>query len=288
LGIVVATTLLAAGLGLAGAGHALGLQVPGKASQPAKAAAVKASIPFQILPTNHMLVEVRINGKGPYRLVFDLGAPITLLNNRVSEAAGVVKASAPRSFLFGMRGEAEVDKLEVGDLTVAKLPVIVFDHPFLSALEDLTDRRIDGLIGFTFFARYKTTIDYQARQMTFEPIDYRVRDLLKELPDRLLGPKVTRERVLAPAGIYGMRLGKTVGGLDEPGVLITKVLAGSPAERAGMRAGDVLVTLDGRWTTSVADVFHAAATIELGRETTAVIYRDGKEQSLTIHPVDGA
>ena len=60
------------------------------------------------VPTNHMLVEARINDKGPFRLIFDLGAPITLLNNRASEAAGVVKPDAPRSFLFGMRGEAEV------------------------------------------------------------------------------------------------------------------------------------------------------------------------------------
>jgi hypothetical protein len=286
--VCIAATLLTVGLNLARPGRALELQVPTNATQPAKTAKIKASIPFEMLTTNHMLVEVRINGKGPYRLIFDLGAPITLLNNRVSEASGVVKADAPRSFLFGMRGEAEVDKLQVGDLLVTKLPVIVFDHPFLSALEEVTNRRIDGLIGFTFFARYKTTIDYRARRMTFEPNDYQARDLLKDLPDRLLGPKVARERVLAPAGLYGMRLGEATGGLDSPGIKIAKVLAGSPAERAGLKAGDVLVTLDGRWTTSVTDVFRAAAAVEPGRETSAVVSRDGKEQTLTIHPVDGA
>lgn len=124
--------------------------------------------------------------------------------------------------------------------------------------------------------------------MTFEPINYQVRDLLKELPDRLLGPKIARERVLAPAGIYGMRLGEAVGGLDSPGIVIATVLVGSPAERAGLRAGDVLVALDGRWTTSLADVFHAAAAAEPGREATVVISRDGKEQTLTICPADGA
>jgi hypothetical protein len=288
VGVGMAAILLTAGLTLAGTGYALELQMPADTPRQAKTAKVKAIIPFEILPTNHMLVEARINGKGPYRLIFDLGAPITLLNNRVSEASGVIKADAPRSFLFGMRGQAEVDKLQVGDLAVAKLPVIVFDHPFLSALEELTGRRIDGLMGFTFFARYKTTIDYHARQMTFDPVDYQVRDLLKELPDRLLGPKVVRQRVLAPAGIYGMRLGEAVGGLDSPGILIAEVMAGSPAERAGLKAGDVLLALDGRWTTSVADVFHAAATAAPGRETTAVVYRDGKEQPLTICPADGA
>jgi membrane-associated protease RseP (regulator of RpoE activity) len=289
MAIYITVTWLTVGFSLVSFGWEGGLlQAPAGTPPSAKPTKIKAIIPFEMLPTNHMLVEARINGKGPYRLIFDLGAPITLLNNRVSEAAGVIKAGAPRSLLFGMRGEVEVDKLQVGDLTVTKLPVIVFDHPLLSALEEMTDRRIDGLMGFTFFARYKTTIDYHARQMTFEPINYQVRDLLKELPDRLLGPKVARERVLVPAGIYGMRLGKAVGGLDSPGVLIAAVLADSPAERAGLRAGDVLVALDGRWTASVADVFHAAAAAEPGRETTVVISRDGKEQPLTIRPAFGA
>ena len=161
-----------------------------------------------MLPTNHMLVEARINDKGPYHLIFDLGAPITLLNNRVSEAAGVVKPGTPRSFLFGMRGEAEVNKLQVGDLTADKLPVIVLDHPVLKALEDMTGRQIDGIMGFTFFARYKTTIDYHSRQMTFEPINYQIRDLLKELPDRLMGPRVARQPGACPIGHLGAATGR--------------------------------------------------------------------------------
>ena len=161
-----------------------------------------------MLPTNHMLVDARINDKGPYRLIFDLGAPITLLGNRASEAAGVVKADAPRSFLFSMRGEAEIAKLQAGELTAAKLPVIVFDHPVLSALEDMIDRKIDGIMGFTFFARYKTTIDYQAHQMTFEPVDFKVRDLLKDLPERLMGPKVAPPPCAGALGRLGAPSGQ--------------------------------------------------------------------------------
>ena len=247
----------------------------------------KAVIPFEMSLTNHMLVEARINGKGPYLLIFDLGAPITLLSNRASEAAGVVKTDAPRSFLFAMRGEAEVGKLEVGSLTVTKLPVVVFDHPVLKALEQITSRRIDGIMGFTFFARYKTTIDYVEHRMTFEPVAFEVKNLLKELPGRLLGPKVARRQVLAPLGLWGLCLGKPVRDLASPGVPVSRVYTGSPAARAGLRAGDVLVTLDGRWITSIADVFRAAADIEPGHDAALVILRDGKEQAMTIRPGAG-
>jgi hypothetical protein len=241
-----------------------------------------------MLTTNHMLVQARINGKGPYRLIFDLGAPITLLSNRVSEASGVVKPDAPRSFLFGMRGEAEVEKLQIGELTAAKLPVIVLDHPVLKALEAVTGRHIDGLMGFTFFARYKTTIDYHSHQMTFEPIDYQIRDLLKELPDRLFGQKVTHHRVLVPLGVWGLRLGEPAGGLDSRGVPIVKVYEGSPADRAGLKSGDVLITIDGRWTTSIADVYHAAAAVEPDHGVAIVIHRADKEMTVHVTPADGA
>jgi len=262
---------------------------PTRAGQQAAAAeAKKAVVPFTMLPTNHMLVEAKINGKGPYRLIFDLGAPITLLSNRAGEAAGVVQADAPRAFLFGMRGEAEIAKLEAGELSASKLPVVVFDHPILQALGDVIGRRIDGIMGFTLFARYRTTIDYQTRKMTFVPVDYEVRDLLKELPERMLGPKVARERVLAPLGVWGIRLGKPTGGLDAPGVPVAAVDGGSPAERGGLRPGDVITTLDGRWTASVADVFAAAADAEPGRAAEVVILRDGKEMTLSVTPAEGA
>ena len=79
-----------------------------------------------------------------------------------------------------------------------------------------------------------------------------------------------------------MRLGEPTGGLTSPGIPVIEVHSGSAAARAGLKPGDVLITLDGRWTTSIPDVFHAAADVSPGRETTVVIHRDGKEQTLTV------
>jgi membrane-associated protease RseP (regulator of RpoE activity) len=289
--VVLALALLTAiGLRFELARAAFDLQAPPPPQTPPSAkikATAKAIVPFSMLPSNHMLVRAMINGKGPYRLIFDLGAPITLLSNRASETSGVVKANAPRSFLFSMRGEAEVAKLQVGDLIATKLPVIVFDHPALRVLGEVLGRPIDGIIGFTFFARYRATIDYQVNQMTFEPVEFQIRDLLKELPDRLAGPKTARRRVLAPGGLWGLRLGKPTGGLDSPGVPITEVLSSSPAALAGLKPGDVLTTIDNRWTTSIADAYAAAADAEPCRDIRVIILRDGKEQTLTVRPADG-
>ena len=121
--------------------------------------------------------------------------------------------------------------------------------------------------------------------MTFEPVDFQVRDLLRDLPDRLAGPKVARQGVLAPGGPLGAAAGRAD---RRPrrrrACRSATVLAGSPAAAAGLKPGDVLTTLDGRWTTSIADAYAAAADVAPGRDVRVVILRDGKEQTLTVRP----
>ena len=259
----------------------LAIALPGAADD-----AKPATVPFELLASNHMVVQAKLNGKGPYRLVFDLGAPITLLGNKAAEGSGVVKPDAPKSFLFGMRGEGTVDNLEVGDLKAKDLPVVIFDHPILKALSGFLGRPLDGIIGFTFFAHYKTTIDYQAKVMTFEPVDHKVRDLMKDLPERLANHHDAKEIVLAPLGLWGLSLAKPEAE-HAPGVKITAVAPNSPAALAGLKVGDVLTTLDGRWTTTIPDAFAAASTIPPGQTAVAIVLRDGKELSLQVTPKIG-
>ena len=251
---------------------------------PAEKAAL-VTLPFELVASNHMVVSAKINDKGPFRLVFDSGAPVSLLSNKAAEESGTVAKNAPKSFLMGLRGEETIKSLEVGDLKAKDVPVIVLDHPTIKALGTFLGQPLDGIIGFTFFARYRTTIDYQAKLMTLEPVDFAVRDLVKELPGRLSGPKVARKRVLAPSGLWGLTLGDPVdNGL---GVAIKTVRPGSPAEQAGLKAGDVLTTLDGRWTSNTADAYLAANGATPGQAVEAVVSRDGKELKVQVKPVGG-
>lgn len=244
-------------------------------------------VPFEMLPSNHMVVRAKLNGKGPYRLIFDLGSPVTLLGGKAAEESGAIPKNAPRSFLFGVRGEGELKTVEVGGLTAKDVPVMVMDHPALKALAGFLGKPLDGIMGYTFFAHYRTTIDYKAREMTFSPIDFEVKDLIRDIQDRMLGPKVARERVLAPRGIWGLSVGAPEGGVAAAGVPITAVRAGSPAAAAGLRVGDILTTLDGRWTTSIANTYAAAATVDPGTAVPVVVRRGGQEKTLTVTPVEG-
>ncbi len=244
-------------------------------------------VPFKMLPSNHMVVEATVNGKGPYRFIFDLGAPVTLMSNKVAETVGAVDKKAPKSFMMGARGAGKVDTLEFGDLKARNVPVIVMDHPAVKALGGLLGKPLEGIIGYTFWARYRMTIDYQARQMTFTPVDFEVGDLMTDLPNRLAGPKQAKTIMLAPRSLWGVTVSSPEGGMAATGVPVTAVVPGSPADNAGLRPGDVLATLDGRWTTTVADAYAAADKVEPGRAVPVVVLRDGAEQTLTVTPREG-
>ena len=245
------------------------------------------SVPFTMLTSNHMVVEATLNGKGPYRLIFDLGSPVTLLSNKAAEGSGAVDAKTPKSFFFGQRGAGKLKTLEVGELTAEDLPVIVLDHPALKFLSEVLGKPVDGIIGYTFFARYKTTLDYQKKVLTFTPVDFEVRDLMKTLPAQLASAKLAETLVLAPGGFWGLTLGEPTGGVDSKGVPITSVVAGSPAESAGLKPGDLLAVLDGRWTSTIADAYAAASSVSPGSGTSVTVVRDGEEVTVTVTPKDG-
>jgi hypothetical protein len=253
---------------------------------PVKNDATTTTVPFELLASNHMVVKAKINGKGPFRLVFDLGAPVTLLSNKAAESAGVVKPNTPKFLLFAMRGEGRADSLEIGTLKDKDIPLVVLDHPVLKALAGFLGKPLDGIMGFTFFARYKVTIDYQAKVMSFTKVDYVVKDLMKDLPNRLANPKDAEEIIVAPKAIWGLSL-EALRDEHPAGVRIKAVAKDSPAEAAGLKSGDILTTLDGRWTTTLADTFAATADVVAGKSTDVIVVRDNKEVVLKVTPTSG-
>src|SRR5690348_1918314 len=77
----------------------------------AEPAAKPVVVPFEMLTSGHMAVKVKVNGKGPYKLIFDTGAPVVLLNNRIAKDAKLLEGVATAPFnLFGTMGEARVKK----------------------------------------------------------------------------------------------------------------------------------------------------------------------------------
>ena len=245
----------------------------------------RATVPFELLKTQHMAIKIMVNGKGPYRVIFDTGAPTNLLNNKVAKEAGIFPKDfrKPLFGIFGSLGDSKIKTLQVGDLKVENISTIVMDHPTVTLI-DKHFGPIEGLVGFPFFARFKMTIDYQKKEMTFVPGTFEPPDVMKTMMKTLMAGN--QKKVLAPAGQWGFKVAKESKDA-EPGVNVQEVLAGSAAAKGGLKAGDRLLILAGRWTDSVADCYAAAGYVPAGSEARLRISRNGKEMELTVKVQSG-
>lgn len=231
-------------------------------------------IPYRLTETNHFIVRTRINGKGPFNLVVDTGAPALFLSK---EAAAIAELQLNDRRYFTridritFEGGAELEDVQ------ARVEDI-FQVVGMNAL-GLPGVRIDGMLGFNVLARYKIEIDPTDDRMTWTRLDYNPKDL----PDpgrrgnnapaevqamSLLGGVAKLAAVfvgkqpedqLIPRGFLGMELEEVDGQ-----VRISAVLPGSAAEEAGITPGDRLLRLIGSEVDSLDQASQAVSKIEPG------------------------
>lgn len=93
-------------------------------------------------------------------------------------------------------------------------------------------------------------------------------------------------------GIHGQngsihpRIARHLGLKQNQGVLILNVEAGSPAARAGLRAGDIAIRFNERPLTSIDELQHQLTGSEINRKSTVEIIRHTFRQELSITPAE--
>lgn len=79
---------------------------------------------------------------------------------------------------------------------------------------------------------------------------------------------------------------RRIGARVSRGALVARVFSGSPAQAAGLRAGDVITAVGGRGVDSREAFSTMTATIAAGQPLALTISREGASQSLTLRPAD--
>lgn len=245
--------------------------------------------PFEMTGTNHFYVEVKLNGEGPFRLIFDLGAPVTLLSNKAARDSKTIKPGKRPSFLMGMSGEGTVKEMQFGDATAKDIPVMIFDHPAISAMSDILGKRFDGILGYTFFARYRTTIDYEKKRLWFEPVRETTENVVAALPERMLNPsaKAPTRMVVPRTNAIGITVEMQPGdkaAAVPPVLKIANVRPGGPAAKAGIQKGDELIAFGPHWIFSTADLADALHGADAGKGQNCLVRRGGKTMTLDVVP----
>jgi hypothetical protein len=264
-------------------------------------------IPYRLTETNHYLVRVRINGKGPFNFLVDSGAPALYVGTAAARAVGL---TPPETGYW-----TPVDRLDLeGGATLRNLKARVED-PFqlvgMNAL-GLPGASIDGILGFTILARFRLEFDPTSDRMTWTRIDYTPREpyVPRELTQKgartrkapaevqameALGPLMKLaavfvgkqpEETLQPRGTLGIALKPAPEG-EGQGVIVASVLPGSPAADAQLEPGDRLVRLADREIASTQDALLAVAQLRPGAAVPVRIVRQGETLDRTIQAGSG-
>jgi len=69
---------------------------------------------------------------------------------------------------------------------------------------------------------------------------------------------------------------------DLRGVVVSQIMSNSPAEKVGLKAGDVIVSVDGRDVSNSSDLRNIVGLLRVGRKVDLQIVRNGKEKQLSV------
>ncbi len=208
-------------------------------------------VPYVMTQTNHFLVRVRINGKGPFNFLVDTGAPALFISTHAAKSAGLVENQ--EEFWTDVK---QFDFEGGARLTDIKGRI---EDPFqligMNAL-GLPGTTIDGILGFTILAKFRIEIDPTQDRMTWTRLDFNPKEpwvprkaIRGQAPAELqmmnmLGPLAKGAALLLgkqepdkliPRGGLGMMLEESSGT-----VKVAKVLDESPAAKAGVKSGDTI------------------------------------------------
>ena len=257
-------------------------------------------VPYRLTETNHFLVRVRINGKGPFNFLVDSGAPALYV---ATETAGKIGLKPGKGEFW-----TPVDRLDFeGGARLLGVKARVED-PFqlvgMNAL-GLPGASIDGILGFTILARFRLEIDPTRDRMTWTRLDFDPPD--PPIPARGEGdgdrPPVGapgHERPGAagqgpglpdgqaargrapPSRLPRPGMGRGEGGRRRPGSPPSASpgsWTGSPAARADLRPGDRLLRVRGRAVDGLKAARAALATVRGGEAVELTVRRgDGEGQ----------
>jgi hypothetical protein len=241
---------------------------------------------MEVLKTGHLRIQVTINGNGPYPLIFDTGAPVNLLSNKIGKEANIKRKPGRSGLTFmGPIGEADIASLEWGGAKVEHVPTMIMDHPTVKTLADHLGP-IEGIVGFPFFAKFAITINYQKKMVTLEPNGFIPGDLMKNSMGLIF--KKQNQPIQPPSEqVIGLIFSPQIDRKTH-GLVIEKILAGSLAEKSGFKTGDTLVAINQRWVNDHAGLFQVLGEQWVKGSVIVEISRENVLQELKLNKPVGA
>ena len=259
---------------------------PGAAVAAPPEKVTKYEIPYRLTDTKHVLVRAKLNGKGPFNMILDTGAPAVFITKPLAKKAGVE---------IDDKGWGTFNSFEIeGGLKVEKVKTRVEDLVQIDGMNSmgLAGVELHGVIGYNVLAKFRIEYDFTADKLAFgvlegfepppgEKIEGKGGDDIQSM-----GPMVKMLAALsgikpnfevAPRGFVGIEFEETKGK-----VTVKKVLADSPAAKAGFKVGDIVENIKAATIESGADIAKALAKAGVGAKLRFTVKRGTETEELTV------
>ncbi len=102
------------------------------------------------------------------------------------------------------------------------------------------------------------------------------------LPDLMAGRKVVRGWLGVEISNLTPELAEGFGYKGTEGVLVNEVMPGTPAEKAGMKAGDIITEYDGKKVTDMQGLRRIVAMTKPETKVSLTVWREGKTEKLSV------
>ena len=243
-------------------------------------------VPYRLTDTKHVLVRVKLNGKGPFNFIIDTGAPALILTEAVAKKAGGKADGSWTTF----------DTLEIeGGIKIDDARGLAIDPFQLKGMNALgvAGAELHGMMGFNILARYRIEYDFTETKLKWTPVDFKVPDPKRVQVDKeggqgglemigtvmqMLGPLVAKPNFdVVPRGFLGAELTA-----DKGDVVVKSVFAGGPADKAGLKAGDRIEAARNKTLKKPDDLLEAVKKLPEGAKLKLSIKRGDDTKDITV------
>jgi hypothetical protein len=253
-------------------------------------------VPYRYTESSHIVVRAKINGEGPFNFLLDSGAPCLWIVPQVAQYLGI---SVPQSGWVQIRSLQIEGGPTIQNLEVRFAPMMQVDGMNKRRIPGV---RLDGAMGYHVVARYKIEIDLTRPYMTWTKLNFnppvnfgtnpRPAAVVVEPPETPVLPQRRnpnaaiadlRDTPFPPApGFIGIEFDP-----DVPPLKIAAVIKGSPADKAGVKAGDVLLEFSSQAVQFPEDVARLSSRVAEGAAVTLKLQRGNQTLTLNVTAVAG-
>ena len=249
-------------------------------------------IPYRLTDTNHVMVRVKLNGKGPFNFILDTGAPALILSEKIAEKIGVKPE----------KGWVKFDRMEIeGGLKVPDAKGLAIDMFQLKGMNamGLAGAELHGVLGYTILAQFEIQYDFTKDKLAWKHLKGFAPAEIKRLGDDKDMAKDSGQAGLEMIGNLMQTLGPLMGlkpnfetrqrgflgvtlEVKEDKLFIRDVANGGPAAGAGLKAGDRIVAVNRRDTDTLSAARKAAAAVAEGETLRIAIERGAEEKIVEV------